>query len=259
MPPFVSTFLATAANGHEYHRVMRTSARYDGLADWYDDFVRSEALTSVALQALERLVGPGPGRCLDVGCGTGIAFPTLAALDWAVVGVDVSADQLAVARDRAEAVGARLVHADASRLPFPDGSFDAVVSLLTHTDFDDVSSVLGEAARVGRVGSRFVYVGIHPCFVGPMIERRAEAPHLLHPGYRRSGWWENASGPVRSRVGVNHIPLAELVNAVIGAGFRLDGVEEPGDEDDYPMLLALSAVRLADRAPSNGHTTGRRA
>ena len=29
------------------------------------------------------------------------------------------------------------MHADAHELPFEDASFDAVLSILTHTDFDD--------------------------------------------------------------------------------------------------------------------------
>jgi ubiquinone/menaquinone biosynthesis C-methylase UbiE len=48
---------------------------------------------------------------------------------WSIVGVDVSADQLAVARARAAEVGAELLEADAARLPFTDASFDAVVSI----------------------------------------------------------------------------------------------------------------------------------
>jgi SAM-dependent methyltransferase len=222
---------------------MGTRARYDGLAHWYDGYVQSEGLVSVALTSLTRLLGSGPGRCLDLGCGTGIAFSSLVAQQWTVIGVDVSADQLAVARDRAEAAGVRLVLADASDLPFPDGSFDAVVSLLTHTDIDDAPAAFREAARVMRPGGRFAYVGVHPCFVGPMVERREEGALLLHPGYRRSGWWPDPSGVVRSRVGVNHAPLAQLLNGVLDAGFGLNRVEEPGDENDYPMFLGLRATR----------------
>lgn len=223
---------------------MKGPARYDGLGDWYDSFVRSDESVAVAIAALEDMLGSGPGKCLDVGCGTGIAFPALAAGRWSVVGVDVSIDQLAVADASAQAIGARLVHADATEMPFPDGSFDAVVSVLTHTDFDDLSAVFRECSRVLVAGGRFVYVGVHPCFVGPMIERRSDGPHLLRPGYREAGWWASASGPVRSRVGVNHIPLAQLMSAVLEAGLQLERVEEPGD-DDYPMLLALRARQAA--------------
>jgi SAM-dependent methyltransferase len=222
---------------------MGSPARYDGLADWYDDYARSNELVGIGVTALGRLLGPGPGRCLDVGCGTGIAFPMLAALDWSIVGLDVSADQLAAAEARAHAARVRLVCADATVLPFPDSSFDASVSLLTHTDFEDVGAVFREMARVVAPGGHFVYVGVHPCFVGPMIERPANASPRLQVGYRSAGWWSNPSGVVRSRVGVNHAPLERLLNAVLDAGLRLDRVEEPGDED-YPALLGLAATRL---------------
>ena len=38
---------------------MKSVARYDGLADWYDEFVQSEEVMTVALASLERMVGPG--------------------------------------------------------------------------------------------------------------------------------------------------------------------------------------------------------
>jgi SAM-dependent methyltransferase len=144
-------------------------------------------------------------------------------------------------------VGALLVEADATQLPFGDASFD-VVSVLTHTDFENAAAVFTEAARVLRPGGRFVYVGMHPCFVTPTVERRKDAPHLLHPGYRRRGWWHDAPGfrfgrdCLPGRAGVNHLPLADFLNTFLDAGLRLDRVEEPG-EDDYPWLLALRAIR----------------
>ena len=227
---------------------MEQNARYDGMADWYDRFVGSVDLTSVGLDSLERLLGVGPGRCLDLGCGTGIAFERLARLGWSIVGVDVSADQLRIARGRADEVGAELVQADAAHLPFPDAAFDAVASLLTHTDFDDAAAVLAEVARVLRPGGSFAYVGVHPCFLSPTVERRSDGPHLLHPGYRRRGWWEDAPGfeygreGLRGRVGVNHLPLADFLNTILDAGLQLEHVEEPG-EDDYPLLLGLRAAK----------------
>jgi SAM-dependent methyltransferase len=222
---------------------MTTKPRYDGLAAWYDNFVRSSRETATALAALPDLVGRGPGTCLDIGCGTGVAFGTLSELGWSVVGVDISADQLRIAAARARRVGGRIEQGDAAHLAFPDGSFDAAVSVLTHTDFDDPPAVFGEAARVVRPGGRLAYVGVHPCYVGPMTERPKEAPPVLKPGYRRSGWWTMPDGPgVRPRAGVNHLTLAGLLNAVVGAGWRIVRFEEP-DDGDYPMLLGVRAER----------------
>ena len=224
------------------------NARYDGIADWYDAYVRSVDVTSVALDSLGRLLGSGPGRCLDLGCGTGIAFPMLARFNWSIVGVDISADQLRVAQERADDSGVELVQADAARLPFPNASLEAVASVLTHTDFDDPAAVFAEVARVLRPGGHLAYIGVHPCFLSPTVERRSGEPHLLHPGYRRRGWWHDAPGfeygrdGLRGRVGVNHVPLADFLNAIIDAGLRLGRVVEP-DGEDYPLLLGLRAIK----------------
>lgn len=228
-----------------YSGLVTGRPRYDGLADWYDQEVRGLDITATALDALTGLLGSGSGKCLDLGCGTGIAIPRLGELGWAVVGVDISADQLRIARERIGDLAAELVQADATRMPFADQSFDAVVSLWTHTDFDDPEAVFAESRRVLRAGGQFVYVGTHPCFVTPFVERRPTGMHLLHPGYRKRGW--TTAGPgfghgIRPRVGVHHLPLADLVNAIIGSGLTLKRIEEPG-EDDYPVMLGLVAQR----------------
>jgi SAM-dependent methyltransferase len=72
-------------------------ARYDGLADWYEDwasgFVRPFA--PVLAARVVEFVDPG-STVLDVGCGTGLHFGALQALKLHPLGVDISADQLGV-------------------------------------------------------------------------------------------------------------------------------------------------------------------
>jgi SAM-dependent methyltransferase len=220
------------------------AARYDGETDWYESFASAEVF-SVARRSAVRLLGNGPGRCLDLGCVTGYAIPLLVGTGWSVVGTDVSADQLEVARQRA-GHRAELVRADAHALPFVDEEFDAVVSILTHTDFDDVPAVFGEAHRVLRRGGVFVYLGGHPCFGSPFVERADHARPVLRPGYRTAGWQrlppDAASTKIRARVGINHLPLADLVNAIVGNGFAIDRMEEPGDTDP-PLFLAFRTTR----------------
>src|SRR5918911_3514111 len=149
---------------------MVSPARYDGLADWYDTWSERPAVVSFSAEAADtvlRLLGPGPGRCLDVGCGGGRLVVALAEAGWAVTGVDLSEDQLRVAERRAGDVAEALVRADAAALPFREGEFDAVVSTFTHTDLDQPGRAFRESARVLRRGGVFVYAGTHPCFVGP--------------------------------------------------------------------------------------------
>lgn len=218
-------------------------SRYDGHADWYEQNIVPWS-TAAAAPLLGRLAGPGPGRCLDLGCGTGVHLAGLAAAGWSVVGIDASADQLRLARQRSRRV-ATLVQGDATRLPFPASSFALVVSAFTHTDVDDFAALAAEAGRVLAPDGRFVYVGLHPCFKGPMAEQpRPDGAQVVHAEYRQAGWRTSGPGTVQggltSRVGFRHLPLADLLNCVPGAGLRLTRVEEggPGPLPDWLAFIA---------------------
>ena len=222
-------------------------ARYDGQTEWYESFASSELMSTARAFAVD-LLGRGTGRCLDIGCGTGRALRLLAECGWTVVGTDVSSDQLEVAGHQARDV-AQLVRADAHALPFADAEFSAAISILTHTDFDDLHTAFAEAFRVVRPGSRFVYLGVHPCFGNPFVDRAAadevdDAVALLRPGYPEPGWKVLPPDPqsvkIRARVGINHVPLSNFLNAFISAGFSISRVEEPGDDDPPPFLCVVA-------------------
>jgi SAM-dependent methyltransferase len=220
---------------------------YDGLADEYEAFfgVQREYYRRAG-DALRRLLGSGNGRCLDVGCGAGHFIGVARALGWHVVGVDASADQLRVARKREP--DAELVVADASALPFEDGSFGAGYSTFTHTDIDDFSGAIAEAIRVLRPGARFVYVGNHPCFVGAAQQLGEGGIPILHAGYRKSGRVDSATVPGttpggwRARLGsFVHVPLDDFLNAF--AGLTLQSCEELDHGTEYPTAIALAFTR----------------
>jgi SAM-dependent methyltransferase len=218
-----------------------TVARYDGFAAWYEEF--RPALREHEAAAIERLLGAGPGRCLDLACGNGVAVPVLAGLGWSPVGVDVSAELLELARGR----GATVVRADVTALPFEDGSFDAALSVWSHTDVDDFAGLLREAGRALRPGAPFVYLGAHPCFIGPHSTfLGAIGVPELHAGYSTTGRYDTAPGirpeGVRARVGATHLTLAGFLQAFPDAGLALERLEELAD-DDYPYMVALRARR----------------
>jgi SAM-dependent methyltransferase len=216
--------------------------RYDGLAEWYEEF--RPALGDEEIQAFVRLLGPGKGRCLDLGCGTGLPTAAAAELGWSVVGVDVSNDLLEVARTR----GVDVLEARADALPFDDASFDAAISVWTHTDIDDFGAALAEVARVLRPGAPLVYIGAHPCFVGPhSLYLSAEGVPELSEGYRRTGRYDGSAfgvanpDGVRIRVGAVHLTLHGLFDAFTSAGFVVERFEELAADRDYPHVVGLRA------------------
>jgi SAM-dependent methyltransferase len=220
-----------------------TLSRYDGVAEWYEGFRPS--LKPDELDALQRLLGAGDGRCLDVGCGTGVSTVAVAELGWSAVGVDLSEDMLEVARGR----GLEVVQGSADELPFEDETFDGAVSVWTHTDVEDFSAVIRETARVLRPEAPVVYIGAHPCFVGPhSLFVGAEGVPELQRGYRPSRRYDSSAPGVakpdglRARVDSAHLPLDVFLNAFLEAGFRIERLEELGDQD-YPHVVALRARR----------------
>jgi SAM-dependent methyltransferase len=214
--------------------------RYDGYADWYDANIGRYA--DAAGRDLIELLGSGSGRCLDLACGTGINLRRLTDAGWAVTAVDLSADQLRLARQRAPD-GVEFVQADATRLPFEDATFDAVACSLLHTDVEDFAAICREAARMLRPGCRVAYVGIHPCFVGPFARNPPGEPPELHPGYRNTAWTTDGfSDGIRRRAGARHVPLAELLNAFLDADLRLVRIVEAEDED-FPTRIGVLAER----------------
>ena len=212
-------------------------ARYDGHADWYEDWNRPHAERYGA--EVQQLLGPGEGLCLDLGCGGGHYFGALAATGRTVVGLDYSAGQLRFARRRSRTV----VQGDAAALPFGDGVFGTVATIWTSTDVDDFGAVLAETARVLRPGGLLGCYLAHPCFNGPHIEWLEDGGVRAHPTYREAGWQSPAPwwGPfIRVRVGMRLFPLADLLNALVRSGLALEHTVETGSRE-VPTILALRA------------------
>ena len=225
--------------------------RYDGLADFYDGlFPYYHDSVGSPGAALLDLLGPVTGPCVDVGCGTGLSGLALAAGGWRVGGLDVSSDQLRLARPRL----AWVVRGDAHVLPFATESIECAAAMFVHTDVDDFGTVAAEVARVLRPGGRFAYVGVHPCFVGPHIEGATanEEELRVFTGYRRAEWIPASefnsgrfpSSGLRQRVGARHMPLADVLGAVTASGLVLDTISEHG-ASIVPWMLGFGARKPA--------------
>jgi ubiquinone/menaquinone biosynthesis C-methylase UbiE len=153
-------------------------------------------------------VAPDGGAVLDVGTGPGILLVELAARrpDLRLTGVDLSPDMVSAAtrniepfRERASArVG------DVTDLPFPDRSFDLIVSSLSLHHWDRPDAAVPELARILRPGGR-VYIYDFP--FAP-FDKLADAA--------RTGSVLNAHAPQRTPIRTG-IPFLRCVRYVMSS------------------------------------------
>jgi ubiquinone/menaquinone biosynthesis C-methylase UbiE len=139
---------------------MQTSSVTEGVrspAEVYDaQFV--PALFRPWAEVVAELAEVAPGqRVLDVACGTGVlacAAAMRVGAQGEVTGLDPSEDMLSVARRKPARVTWTLGRAES--LPFPDASFDRVLSQFGLMFFEDRRAALAEMWRVLRPGGRLV-------------------------------------------------------------------------------------------------------
>ena len=110
---------------------------------------------------------------LDVACGTGNTAIPLARNGCVVTGVDIAPNLLVQARERAAAKGLNLQfdEGDAEALPYPDASFDAVVTIFGAMFAPRPEVVAAELARVLKPGGLLAMANWNPAsFSGKMFK-----------------------------------------------------------------------------------------
>jgi SAM-dependent methyltransferase len=127
------------------------AAGWGGRADGYHRFFG--AITTRVIEELLDAAEVDRGRrVLDVASGPGYVAAACVVRGADVVGVDVAAEMVALARRIRPEIEFR--QADAERLPFADGSFDAVVGNFLILHVGRPEQIAAELARVLRPGGR---------------------------------------------------------------------------------------------------------
>ncbi|MBJ7331845.1 MAG: class I SAM-dependent methyltransferase [Solirubrobacteraceae bacterium] len=137
------------------------------------DYNRIAALTVPVSETLVQVAEVAPGTTvLDVATGTGHAALAAARQGADVAGVDYVPELLTIARGRASAERLRvdLVEAPAEELPFPDESFEIVLSAIGVMFAADHARAADEIVRVTVPGGRIFLASWTPSgFVGGML------------------------------------------------------------------------------------------
>ncbi len=203
---------------HEKQDMGQMRAMFDTIAPRYDFITRifSYGMDLGWKREAVRLAGlPGAGaRVLDLACGTG-DFSRLVAPARAVA-ADLTLRMLTEARELGVE---RCVCADATNLPFADGSFDAVFAGYGMRNFPDLPAALREIHRVLRSGGRLAtldfYLPANPVwrvlFLGYLYVQGAFWGLLLHGKPRIYTYIPDS---VRS-----FLTTGQFAEALAGAGF----------------------------------------
>jgi SAM-dependent methyltransferase len=197
---------------------------------------------------------------LDAGSGNGYLCRKLARAGARVVGVELSDRLVEIARrlEREEPVGVVYHRASISAMgEIPDACVDRVVSNYVLQDVRDLEGALAEIRRVLRSGGRFVCVVFHPCFGAGPAGWEKPMPDSPRPedrtAFRVDGYFRRAPSyaqwgdldPVLSF----HRTLSDYWKALTGAGFVVEGIEEPSLAErgrrELPISARLQAERIA--------------
>ena len=176
--------------------------------------------TLAALKELARGFSPG-AAVLDLGCGAGVPVTRWLARRFAVTGVDVSARQLALARQHVPA--ADFVKADMTDLSFEPESFDAVVAFhsIIHLPRSEHPALLEKIHRWLRPGGAFFATWALGAWEGGEED------------------WEGWGAPMRW----SHYDGETSIALLHGAGFEVECAESrttsgPGGDESWLWVLA---------------------
>jgi len=182
-------------------------------------------------------------RVVDLGCGFGwFCRWAREAGAASVLGLDVSANMLARARETTVDAAIAYRQADLETLELPASSFDLAYSSLTLHYLERLGALFATIHRALAPGGCFVFSAEHPLYTEP-------GPDYLDEGPRTTDWL--AKGVVKQ-----HRTLASYLNLLIDAGFTIRHVEEWGPtraeigahpewkiDHRRPSFLLVSAAR----------------
>jgi ubiquinone/menaquinone biosynthesis C-methylase UbiE len=108
----------------------------------------------------DEALAPAHGEVLGIGFGTGLNLPHYPGRVRRITGVDSNPGMRPRALRRAETSGVAVEHhgLSAESLPFPDASFDTVVSTFTMCSIPDLAGALAEVRRVLKPGGEFLFL-----------------------------------------------------------------------------------------------------
>jgi SAM-dependent methyltransferase len=238
----------------------------DHQREMWASFAPTATFTTPPAAHLVRFAGVAPGDAvLDVGAGTGVVAITAARAGARVNALDLTPALLEAAREHARIAGfpeIDWIEGDAERLPYPDASFDVVLSQFGHIFAPRPEVAIAEMRRVlkpsGRiafatwppdrlVGKLFQFIGrnsppLPPGVPPPVlwgdeaIIRQRLATGFEEPAFERGVMTVPALSLPHYRMFMERSvgPMEKLIASLAGEPERLDAVRRGFDEISEP-------------------------
>lgn len=196
-----------------------------GYRQWAETYDQPNGLFDIEEPVMHEILDDVPiGRAIDAACGTGRHTGYLAEQGHTVIGVDSSAEMLAVARSRMPGCG--FLAGALDQLPIDSGSADLVVCALALAHAPSLPGVMAEFARVLRPGGHLVISDAHHelVFRGSVVKAMtADGGPGLVATYRHT--------------------TGDYLRAALPAGFRVRRCDEPvGSQVDDESARRRSTI-----------------
>jgi len=201
------------------------------MAAVYDRFMRVSEEACLARWRAE-LLRDLSGAVLEVGAGTGVTLAHYPERLSRLVLCEPDPHMRRKLGEKAAAAGVKmeLSEAAAEKLPFPDGSFDAVVGSLVLCSVHDQSAALAEIARVLKPGGRLVFL-----------------EHVAADNKPERLKWQRRIEPVWKHLMGNCHLTRRTEAAIAAAGLRIERIERESIRKALPIVRP--SIRGTARKP----------
>ena len=193
-------------------------------------------------------------RIRDIGCGDGAYDNLIARKGARVAGIDIHEKRLAAARRWFPGDRTSFHYMDASRLEFPDASFDKAMSLCVMEHLADDVLVMRNVARVLKPGGTFVFSADSLSNPGITAEERArhKKKYAVNNFYTVESVREKLAAAGFDMVESRYILSTRRDLGFIRLSWKIDRLPEFLGILKLPAYAVLGAARKLASLPSAG-------
>ncbi|HEX4338838.1 MAG TPA: class I SAM-dependent methyltransferase [Polyangiaceae bacterium] len=210
----------------------------DAVAAFYEQYMVPMVFAPYAADLVARVSSRPMGDVLETTAGTGVVTRKLAAVRANAARAIVATDLSQAMLDRGKSLCPDSIvewrQADAMSLPFPDASFDLVVSQFGAMFFRDRPQAYREARRVLRPGGRFVFSVWDRVEANDFAHTASEAVAQLFPG--------------NPPTFVARVPHGYFDTALIAADIAKAGFEAPPSIEPVSKTSRAESATIAAQA-----------